>query len=378
MQKDKIITAEFLSRVNRFVIECRIKGRKQLAYLPNPGRLYELLLPGRRLFLKALPGFSSLKFRTFGVVKDGINVLLDTHYTNQVAKELIEGNLIDDFRGYKIIKEEVQYNNSRFDFLLSRGSERIFLEVKSCTLFSNKLAMFPDAVSERAKRHILTLSQLSDERTRGAVLFVVNSPSAEYFLPEYHTDPEFSDALYSVRNKILIKAVRLRWKEDFSGLDYAGESAIPWDLYLKERGDKGAYILGLFLPEIRRILTRGTEFIKLKKGYYIYAGSALKNLSRRLNRHRRKKKNLFWHIDYLVEQANFIFSFPVRTCDDIECEIAKGLMEIADATIEGFGSSDCSCRSHLFWFRGFPLTNSRFVKLLQYFRMDRVAEKYGL
>jgi sugar fermentation stimulation protein A len=352
VQKDKIITAEFLSRVNRFVIECRIKGRKQLAYLPNPGRLYELLLPGRRLFLKALPGFSSLKFRTFGVVKDGINVLLDTHYTNQVAKELIEGNLIDDFRGYKIIKEEVQYNNSRFDFLLSRGSERIFLEVKSCTLFSNKLAMFPDAVSERAKRHILTLSQLSDERTRGAVLFVVNSPSAEYFLPEYHTDPEFSDALYSVRNKILIKAVRLRWKEDFSGLDYAGESAIPWDLYLKERGDKGAYILGLFLPEIRRILTRGTEFIKLKKGYYIYAGSALKNLS--------------------------LFSFPVRTCDDIECEIAKGLMEIADATIEGFGSSDCSCRSHLFWFRGFPLTNSRFVKLLQYFRMDRVAEKYGL
>ena len=49
------------------------------------------------------------------------------------------------------------------------------------------------------------------------------------------------------------------------------------------------------------------EFL-LKKGIYIYTGSAKKNIDSRIKRHLCNKKKLHWHIDYLLasEQTNII------------------------------------------------------------------------
>lgn len=374
---NRIISGRFIRRINRFEIECLIDGRMVRAYLPNPGRLYEILIEGEELFL--IPsGSQNLRFRVIGAPRDGINILLDTHETNSVAKEIIDTGLIEEFEGFRVVDEEVRYGDSRFDLLLKRGSKKILLEVKSCTLFYERLAMFPDAVSERARRHIMRLSRINESGLKGAILFVINSPYAEYFLPEFHTDPDFSRSLYDVRNKIILKTVRVNYRDDFYYFEYAGEAEIPWNIYIKEGGDRGAYILGLFLDRDRTIQVGSGKKFDLKKGFYLYTGSALKNLTSRLNRHKRTRKSLFWHIDYLREYADYLYSFPIRTEDDIECKIARTLMRIADATVEGFGSSDCNCKGHLFYFKEDPLKDFDFVKIIQYFRMGRLLEKYEL
>jgi sugar fermentation stimulation protein A len=112
--------------------------------------------------------------------------------------------------------------------------------------------------------------------------------------------------------------------------------------------------------------------VKFPKGYYLYAGSARKDLTRRIERHRRLRKTKFWHIDYLREHADFRAAVPIRASDDLECEIAEAINGIAAWNIPGFGCSDCSCGSHLFGMKEDPLGSPEFISRLLYFRMDRL------
>jgi Uri superfamily endonuclease len=89
--------------------------------------------------------------------------------------------------------------------------------------------------------------------------------------------------------------------------------------------------------------------LQLAKGMYLYVGSAQNGLEKRLERHFRKEKRRFWHIDYLLENpaskiaTAFIKEAPKAT----ECIIAGAIGKRGEA-ITGFGCSDCHCRSHLF------------------------------
>jgi Uri superfamily endonuclease len=90
--------------------------------------------------------------------------------------------------------------------------------------------------------------------------------------------------------------------------------------------------------------------IRFARGYYLYIGSGLNNMEKRLSRHLLRKKNKFWHIDYLTCDSNifiekiYVIENPVR----LECVKAKEFSEALDY-VPGFGSSDCRCRSHLFY-----------------------------
>lgn len=112
--------------------------------------------------------------------------------------------------------------------------------------------------------------------------------------------------------------------------------------------------------------------IQFKKGYSLYVCSAGKNLAQRINRHRRVRKKLFWHIDYLRERTDFIAALPVRTQDQLECKIAKALRGISDWSIDEFGVSDCSCRTHLFGMNENPTASPQFINTLLYCRIDRL------
>ena len=81
----------FLSRPNRFVIACNLGGRIVKAFLPNPGRLKELLLPGATLYLEEVKDENrDLPFTAVAVEREGERVVLHTHRTNDVARYLIE------------------------------------------------------------------------------------------------------------------------------------------------------------------------------------------------------------------------------------------------------------------------------------------------
>jgi sugar fermentation stimulation protein A len=111
--------------------------------------------------------------------------------------------------------------------------------------------------------------------------------------------------------------------------------------------------------------------IVFKKGFYVYVGSAMANLTARIERHQRLRKNLHWHIDSLRDVSEVVGVFAIRSSDRLECEIANSMSKIAGWSVQGFGSSDCSCPTHLFGFKKDPASLPSFQRLLQYFRMDR-------
>lgn len=127
----------------------------------------------------------------------------------------------------------------------------------------------------------------------------------------------------------------------------------------------GYYILILFLRRNTKICIGRLGNVEFKKGYYLYAGSAKVNLTSRLQRHKIKKKRCFWHIDYLRERTDFCDAVIVRSKDSLECKIADTLKNISDWIIPKFGSSDCSCKSHLFGMHINPFKSSDFIKALE-------------
>ncbi len=371
------IPAVFKARPNRFVVECMVEGRLVKAYLPNPGRLMELLIDGRTLYLVKQPAVPGRKigYMAVAVEKDNSPILLHTHQNNLVSRHLIENNLVPGLEGAIIVKAEHTIGNSRFDFLLRKGGRDIVLEVKSCTLFGSKIAMFPDAVTARGKKHLLELAALSRQGMAAAVLFLVHAASPDYFMPDYHTDLEFSRVLLSVKDDIVVKAVSVEWKK---GLDLGSrvrELMIPWELVEREARDGGSYILVMRLARDRKVVIGSLGAVRFRKGFYLYAGSAKKNLTQRIARHRSRRKNMFWHVDYLREHAEYCAALPVRTGADIECDLAGALRGISPWAIPGFGSSDCSCGSHLFGMDRDPLHDLAFIELLQYFRIDRLMKE---
>jgi sugar fermentation stimulation protein A len=365
--------ALFLERPNRFTLLCRRSGKVVKAYLPNPGRMWELLLPGAIVYLEKTSSTENrMPFTAVAVEKQGYPVMVHTHRTNDLADELLKKDLVPGLEGAEVFKREVKEGRSRFDFFLKKGEEKILLEVKSCTLFGRKIAMFPDAVTARGKRHIEELADLTRKGAAGVILFLIFWPRAEFFMPEYHTDLEFARGLLAVKEKISVIPLAVNLWPDFPLTFKARVLDIPWNIVENEAQDRGSYILILRLREKARIEVGKFGKIGFQKGYYLYIGSAKKDLSRRIERHRRMRKKYFWHVDFLRAAAEFRHALPIRTQDNVECEIAHAVKEIADWEVSRFGSSDCSCPSHLYGMAQDPLQSAKFISLLQYFRMDRV------
>jgi Uri superfamily endonuclease len=116
----------------------------------------------------------------------------------------------------------------------------------------------------------------------------------------------------------------------------------------------GAYILLFCLPEQRTTQIGRLGVFTFPEGEYAYVGSALSGLEPRVSRHLRGSLKKHWHIDYLLPHSinRRAYAFPSEI--DIECELAReiGVIDGACRPAEGFGSSDCVCRSHLFLLEG--------------------------
>jgi sugar fermentation stimulation protein A len=111
----------------------------------------------------------------------------------------------------------------------------------------------------------------------------------------------------------------------------------------------GVYQLYLRLRTRVRIQIGRLGAFEFPVGSYVYTGSALNGLERRIARHRRREKRLHWHIDYLLAHAEIerVLVFPTR--ERLECELNQRTMTEGggQVVVPGFGSSDCRCKTHL-------------------------------
>ncbi|MFN4223307.1 MAG: GIY-YIG nuclease family protein [Fervidobacterium nodosum] len=117
---------------------------------------------------------------------------------------------------------------------------------------------------------------------------------------------------------------------------------------------KGSYILVLELSEDRKIYKWD-----LKRGLYVYVGSAMNNMEKRIQRHLSSKKKFHWHIDYLLEHATVKYIFMISSNKKIEEEISKQFSKEFSGP-KGFGSTDLDVETNLYYINDFE----KFMRLV--------------
>lgn len=194
MKYENIVKGEFLSRPNRFIAEVLIDGKKETVHVKNTGRCRELLVDGAEVFLfRSSNPSRKTKYDLVAVRKGKKLINMDSQIPNDVVEEwLRKGNL---FSEKAVIKREVTYKKSRFDFYIEDGDRKIFLEVKGVTLENEGVAMFPDAPTKRGVKHINELISLRKEGYEAFVLFVIQMEDVNLFKPNDVTHKAFGDTL---------------------------------------------------------------------------------------------------------------------------------------------------------------------------------------
>ncbi len=193
-----IITGKFVDRPNRFTVTFQSGGKLENAHLRDPGRLKELLTPDADLLLRhALKlGNRKTKYDVIGVLKGDLWILINSGFHSDIAADLIDSQIIDEFKGYAVLKREYTYGKSRIDFLLAnRNEEKMLVEVKGCTLVEDGMALFPDAPTSRGKRHVEELISAKNEGLDASILFLILCEDAVEFSPNFKMDPGFSSSL---------------------------------------------------------------------------------------------------------------------------------------------------------------------------------------
>lgn len=114
--------------------------------------------------------------------------------------------------------------------------------------------------------------------------------------------------------------------------------------------DKGVYLLFIRLEERAELEIGSLGQFVFEPGLYCYVGSGLNGLDARVRRHKKEKKSKHWHIDYFLENSEISAVLKIRTEKDLECQLSGTVSLFAeDIPARGFGSSDCSCTSHLYF-----------------------------
>lgn len=194
----------FIERPNRFIAKVLVDDKEEIVHVKNTGRCKELLIKGATVYLSASDNPArKTKYDLIGVEKitdrNIFKVNMDSQIPNDVVAEWLKN--CDLFSEKAIIKREVFYNKSRFDFYIEDGKRQIFLEVKGVTLENNGVASFPDAPTERGIKHINELADCLDEGYEAYIFFVIQMKNIDCFMPNYETHPEFGEALNKAQSK---------------------------------------------------------------------------------------------------------------------------------------------------------------------------------
>jgi len=193
----KIIMARFIHRPNRFQAYVDIDGEETMVHVPNTGRCREILLPGTSVVLREENGeHRKTKYDLIAGFKQERIINIDSQIPNKVVAEALEARKIAGLERYVKVEREKTYGASRFDFRLTDDcGETYYLEVKGVTLEEDGVAMFPDAPTERGRKHLRELIEVRRNSGGAGVLFLIQMRDADCFRPHDERDSLFGEAL---------------------------------------------------------------------------------------------------------------------------------------------------------------------------------------
>ena len=191
---DKLIKGKLIKRYKRFFADVNLNKKTVTAHCPNTGSMMGLLNENNEVYL--LKNNNPKRKLKYGleIIKSRNNFVgVNTHLANKIVGHALSNNLIKELKNINKIKPEVFYNDeTRFDFLIEIKKQKIFVEVKNVTLFRDQnTAEFPDSVTTRGSKHLLTLIDAIKKGYKSYLLFLVQIQNMEKFKIAKDIDPEY-------------------------------------------------------------------------------------------------------------------------------------------------------------------------------------------
>ncbi len=205
----------FLKRYKRFFADIEFQGQTLVAHLPNTGSMKSANNPGQLcLFSTSDNPERKLKY-TLEMIRspEGSWIGVNTATPNTVMKETLQSvvgrgkEVVGSFAHwaqFDEVKPEYKISaETRLDFVLKKkNSDKMhFIEVKNVTLGENKVAKFPDAVTERGQKHLRELMALIEQGHTAEIVFTVQRHDCGMFSPADEIDPEYGKLLREAYEK---------------------------------------------------------------------------------------------------------------------------------------------------------------------------------
>ncbi|MFT5830369.1 MAG: sugar fermentation stimulation protein A [Bacteroidia bacterium] len=194
-----LVEATLVKRYKRFLTDVILEDGSELtAHCPNTGSLLGCKDEGSKVWLRDTQN-DKRKYRMSwqAIEVNGTWVNVDTGLPNAEVFEAINEGRVPKLAGYDKSKREVKYgNNSRIDVLLEKDNgEKCYVEVKNTTLVEGDVALFPDAVTERGRKHLGELVNEVKAGNRAVQFFFVSRDDVKSFKPCDAIDPKYGAAL---------------------------------------------------------------------------------------------------------------------------------------------------------------------------------------
>ena len=225
------LEGRFLRRYKRFFADVELPdGEVVTAHCPNTGGLLGCLQEGAPAWLRDSKSETRKLRYTWQAIRVGESwVNVDTSLPNRVVAEAIEAWLIPAFRVHRELRSEVPYgDNSRIDLLVTQADGTpCYIEVKTTTLAEDGVGLFPDAVTERGRKHLGELARLARKGIRAVQFFCISRSDVNSIQPADRIDREYGKALRrAIRAGVEVHA----WSAIVTPEEFTLTTEIPFEL----------------------------------------------------------------------------------------------------------------------------------------------------
>ena len=189
-----LVKGKLIKRYKRFFADVKLNKKIVTAHCPNTGSMKGLLDKDNEVYL--LPNNNPKRKLKYGleIIRARRNLVgVNTHFANKIVHHGLKNNLIKELKDNDLIKPEVFFNKeTRFDFLLKKKKQKFFVEVKNVTLFRKEnTAEFPDAITSRGSKHLLTLIDAIKKGYKAYLIYLVQIQNMKCFKIAKDIDPSY-------------------------------------------------------------------------------------------------------------------------------------------------------------------------------------------
>ena len=190
-------------RYKRFLADVEmLDGTALTLHCPNTGSMKNCAEPNSRVWFWDSANEKRKYPCTWELVEVEQRFLacINTQRANGLVVEAINNATISQLQGYGQLQTEVKYGQekSRIDIFLSQHKylPDCYVEVKNVTLMAAQgQGLFPDAVTERGRKHLRELVYMVTQGQRAVLVYCVAHTGITQVSPAWSVDPAYAETL---------------------------------------------------------------------------------------------------------------------------------------------------------------------------------------